>query len=304
MKVLWCIGVLLVALAGVVPAQDLLWRVTGVPASSPTGGRHLGNRTTALGDIDRDGYEDVLTIVEGRCTAAQGYQGYLWILSGANGTLIREDMNPLPFWSRSITATGDMNADGIADYATGLIDNSINQNHRVEVRSGADGSVLWWVPVPFWPDEVLSDLDVNGDGLKDLVVGSSNSGQANVYSHGGQLMYQLLGSTSNPPLLIAECFTRLNDIDNDGADDFVMGCYEPMARGANVIVSGRTGAYIRICYGLPGDVLNFWVDNCGDLDLDGYDDFAAANGSLTSVTLSAMRVFSSRTGQILRSWVV
>jgi len=310
MRPLLVIGALIALLAGPAPSQELVWRVTGTPAVGPTGGRQIGEKTIGVGDIDHDGYEDLLTIVTGNCsTIGQGLWGYLWLLSGRNGILIREIMCPLQpvlTYCRTIAAAGDMNGDGTADYAAGLVDNGAFVNHRVEVRSGVDDSVLWSVPT-FYPDKVLSDLDVDGDGQKDLIVGDEYAlgylGQVNVYSHGGQLLYQLSGNVAgNPPLAIAVCFAKLGDIDNDGGDDFVMGCYGGSGRGANVIVSGRTGAYIRVCYGLPGDNLCLTVDNCGDIDFDGSEDFVASNGDSTFAAISAMRVFSSRTGQILRSW--
>jgi len=307
------IRVSLALLVGSVPAQELIWRVTGTIPAGPTGGRQIGERVIGVGDIDHDGYEDLLAIVTGGICGTTGptQWGYLWLLSGVNGTLIRETALPalpVPYYCRTIAAAGDMNGDGTPDYAAGLVENGGFSNHRVEVRSGINDTVLWSVPT-FYPDQILGDLDVNGDGLKDLIVGDEYAlgyfGQVNIYSHVGQLLYQLSGSsTSNPPLAIAASFAKLNDVDGDGGDDFAMGCYEPTGRGVSVIVSGRTGAYIRYCYGeLPGDGLCYAMDNCGDLDRDGCEDFAVCNdGGAVAPARNIVRVFSSRTGQILRGW--
>ena len=242
-----------------------------------------------------------------------GYpKSLLWFLSGRDGTFLREVPSVCPTCTfASIAGAGDMNGDGIDDYAVGH--GSYPFGVFIEVRSGADDTVLWSVPnlVGSAPgDQLLSDLDLDGDGLKDLVIGAWRAngylGEARAYSHGGTLLYQLLGdvsATANPPLTIANAFAKLGDVDDDGCDDYVMGCWEPMARGAGVVVSGRTGAYLRVCYGeLPGDGIGINVSECGDLDADGYQDFVTGNGGGYFTSRGVARAFSSRTGQLLYQW--
>ena len=157
---------------------------------------------------------------------------------------------------------------------------------------------------------MLSDLDLDGDGLKDLVIGDWHAnnflGEVRAYSHAGQLLYTLTGDVSaaaNPPLYIANQFAKLGDVNDDGCDDYVMGCWDaPLVRGCGVVVSGATGAYLRICYGeLAGDGIGIVVSECGDLDADGYCDFVAGSGDAFTVR-GVARAFSSRTGSALHQW--
>ena len=159
------LGILVaVVVASPAPSQELVWRTPGVT------GRQIGGfRTIAVGDVNLDGFEDVLTMVHGQCfgptgTGTLGFAGYLWLLSGRDGTFIRE-IPSIPFNGSygsgpfaSIAAAGDMNGDQVADYVA-----------NCEVRSGVDDSVLW--SVPWCGKQALSDIDIDGDGMKDLVEG-------------------------------------------------------------------------------------------------------------------------------------
>jgi hypothetical protein len=296
---------LAIAFSGSVLAQELAWTITGQESMPSGGARILGYKMAAIGDIDGDGHEDLVTIARGTCNAAEF--DYLWIVSGSTGALIREVLPPPPqgrMHYECISRAGDWNSDGTPDYIAGAWHN-LGLLDIAVVRSGLDDSIL--ATLPSVALQVLSDLDVDGDGRPDAVVGWEYGanwwGQVDVYSNSGQLLYRLTGDpNASPPLGIANCFARLNDIDDDGADDFVMGCYDMTASGSNVIVSGRTGATIRICSGQPGDVLCEAVANCGDVDGDGYEDFAASSASNSGAAINKVRVFSSRTGQVLQGW--
>jgi hypothetical protein len=121
------------------------------------------------------------------------------------------------------------------------------------------------------------------------------------------LLYTLVGGVpgpTHPALVIGLSLAKIGDVDDDGRDDFVMGCGEPTGRGAAVVVSGATGAYLRLCYGeLVGDGLGEKVTECGDIDGDGYADFALGNGGNIFAWRGVVRFFSSRTGQVLHQLV-
>jgi hypothetical protein len=121
------------------------------------------------------------------------------------------------------------------------------------------------------------------------------------------LYQQTLAGVSTPahPLTaIGGSFAGIGDVDDDGCDDFVMGCGEPTGRGVQIVVSGATGTYLRYCYGeLPGDGIGYRSLDCGDLDGDGYRDFGGHNqGFAFGASRGVVRVFSSRTGQPIHQW--
>ena len=295
----WWVLLLLVAAA---EAQELVWRIGGT-----AGARRIGRQIVPIGDLNQDGYEDLATIVTGACGQGNGFDGHLWLLSGNDGTLIREVSLPsLVDTFGSVGRAGDWDDDGIADYVVGAGYNLIGLG-QVEVRSGRTDTILQAVAANY-SEVVIADVDLDGDGHEDLIVGDEHPfgylGELRAWNHSGTLLYHLIGDLSaNPPLSIAVCAAKLGDIDDDGCDDFVMECFEPTGRGASVVVSGRKGDYIQICYGeLPGDALCQSVDACGDIDGDGYSDFVVGNGGGWNVARGVCAIFSSRTGQRLQQW--
>ncbi len=289
-----------IAMLAEAAAQNVAWVATGIPDRNISGRRQVG-----VGDINQDGFEDVLAIADQQCTGLE--MTLLWFVSGRDGTVLREVVSA-SFSSKfvAIAATGDMDGDGVPDYAACQGGGTIQT--RVEVRSGLSDAVLWTVPGSWL--EILGDVDLTGDGLNDLIVGNFNNangwGEVRSYSHHGALLYTLVGGWVGPnvPVLsIAVAFVKVGDVDDDGREDFVMTCGEATGRGAGVIVSGATGAYLRVCYGeLPGDGLAYNVTDCGDLDADGYRDFAVGNGGLLGLSRGVVRAFSSRTGQVIHQW--
>jgi hypothetical protein len=110
-------SLLVSALAAALPAQDLelVWQLFGTD-----GTRQIGLAVEAIGDLDLDGHEDLLTIVSGSC-GLPGWRGALWLVSGRTGAVIREVLSaPGPSEFEEIAAAGDMNGDGIPDYAQGV----------------------------------------------------------------------------------------------------------------------------------------------------------------------------------------
>src|SRR5436190_24118681 len=99
---------------------------------------------------------------------------------------------------------------------------------------------------------VLGNLDLNGDGRKDVVVTApteTSYGVIYAFDHLGRQLYRLAGTSQlafgfGPG---AQQLARVGDLDGDGADDFVATGFEPGAnRGAAVVFSGRTGQVLVI----------------------------------------------------------
>jgi hypothetical protein len=197
-----------------------------------------------------------------------------------------------------------MNNDGVPDYAITVYDGMNPYNQWVEVRSGADHSVIWTVHSPptlasyGWFN--AGELDVNGDGHKDLIVTAETltpHGTVIVYDNSGVELYRIVDPYPN--LIIGRGVAALKgDIDGDGCGDFLIGAADTLNRGAVLLVSGRTGTILRVSYGEQiGDKIEYCT-GCGDLDGDGVPDYAGG-GNFAAAVVTA---FSGATGQIIHSW--
>ncbi|XP_038863192.1 integrin alpha-4-like [Salvelinus namaycush] len=136
-------------------------------------------------------------------------------------------------------------------------------------------------------------VDLNGDGLSDLLVGSPmystvrEEGQVHVYINQGaanmkEAEFQLVGSNSYAARF-GETITDLGDIDDDGFADVAVGApQEEELRGAIYIYNGRkTGISQSFSQRITGSVLGnelkmFGQSVSGGIDVDenGYQDVA------------------------------
>jgi len=142
----------------------------------------------AAGDVNKDGYADVLINAQNHNGAYQGegkvflYLGTAAGLSGAPAWTFEGDQ-AYAFVGGWLGGVGDVNGDGFDDIALGSPNYSgtLPQAGRAYVFLGFRDGVL---PAPAWTvdgeqqDEVFGTLgpsgDINGDGLGDVVVGASH----------------------------------------------------------------------------------------------------------------------------------
>ena len=297
---------LLLLCGGAVPAQDLLWRLEG---NGSLIGR--GREIQRLGDANGDGWEDLIEWgVLYDATSPWLSRNAIFVTSGRDGTVLTASP-PLPVWSQtfqslSLAPMGDMDQDGVPDYAVTVYDAAFPYNTlHVQVRSGANHVVLWTVTIPnpenaWYGFSLAGEMDLDGDGLGDLVVNAtqfSPNGTIFVYDHFGNERYRLIDSV--PGVLTGTDLASLGgDLDGDGCDDFLSAGPDAQNRGAVVVFSGRTGAALRVSHGIQnGDKLSF-ATGCGDMDGDGVLDYAGGGFWGASVVTA----FSGATGQPIHTW--
>lgn len=184
----------------------------------------------------------------------------------------------------SLALAGDFDSDGVQDIALGL-PSSGQSPGRVEVRSGFDGPLLFErIGAPSFGGAVAGVGDLTGDGVPDLLIGapdeSSPAGVANagwaflVSGSTGQDVFSLHGNADTRHLgfAVAGC----NDLDGDGVGELLIGApglgLVLGSKAKVLVVSGATGATLRVLNS-PSDALRFgWSIVALDLDGDGLDD--------------------------------
>jgi hypothetical protein len=281
--------------------QKLLWQRDGV-----AGQHRFSPRVAVVGDLNGDGWEDVAALVE---APTPGWDNEIWFLSGKDGTTLRRRPEYAPLWGYlTVARAGDMNSDGVPDYVFRTYSRYASWEVIVEVASGVDDSRLWRIgPLPTPSGfALLGDLDLDGDGRVDLVVGNETNRAQTIraYDNAGRELY----TVAMPPDLVLlggnspQAFANLGDYDGDGADDYVVGAATKyLASSGIAVLSGRTGQILlrsltaRFAYAeFVGDT----VAQTDDLDGDGVGDIYAGSFGIPGVLV----LFSGRTGAELRWW--
>ncbi len=174
-------------------------------------GDRAGTSVSAAGDVNGDGFDDVIIGAnradpDGNSNAGESYllfgtdQGFasplsLLDLNGSNGVVIT-GIDAYDQSGRAVSAAGDVNGDGIADVIIGapLADPDGNGNAGesyllfgtdqgfinpldLSTLNGRSGLVITGIDIGDSAGiSVSSAGDVNGDGIDDLIIGANNAG--------------------------------------------------------------------------------------------------------------------------------
>jgi hypothetical protein len=216
-----------------------------IPGLAP--GDASGNLVSSAGDVNGDGFDDLLTISPGTYDPYGYDRGEAYVVFGkAAGTAVPSfDLNDLNgvngfrITDRGfISAAGDVNADGFSDFLVGgnLIFGKADWSGSPSVDPASlDGinGIRFYAPGP-----VSSAGDVNGDGFDDFIVGAPFAGY-----YGGGESYVVFGKadwSDNPTpdvtspdgtngfkLAGTEGYSGLSvssagDVNGDGFDDLIV----------------------------------------------------------------------------------
>ncbi len=148
---------------------------------------HLGVSAATAGDVNGDGYSDVIVGAHTWDVTPNGNEGIAYVFHGGPAGLANSGWNDeydqaVSVYGTSVASAGDVNGDSIADILIGApgFDNGEANEGRVFVYHG---SVTGPGGTPSWYAEsnqagaqlgasVASAGDVNGDGYSDIIVGA------------------------------------------------------------------------------------------------------------------------------------
>jgi hypothetical protein len=252
---------------------------------------YFGSSVSKAGDVNNDGYEDVLV----GAYQAYFYAGRSYIYLGgaslSNYWKIRMSGFSIYNFGRKVTTAGDVNGDGFEDI---LVSESVNNSntgrvylffggpsmdnsHRLDLTGAGDADM--------YGCSIAAAGDVNGDGYDDVIVGAmgydDHGGRACIYLGGAAMdnIADIILTGDGVYKEFACSVSSAGDVNNDGYDDVLVGA-------KNYQIPGRTGrAYIY--FGGPvmdnapdvvmtgeGTLNDFGncVSRAGDVNGDGYDD--------------------------------
>jgi hypothetical protein len=190
--------------------------------------RSFGRSVVGAGDVNGDGFADILATNGGAAAEAYLYLGSATAPGGSSITLQGPTTSNIEF-GRSASGVDDMNGDGYADVIIG----EDFQNHAYIYFGGAAG------PAPAASVDLLSPDsgtalfgfgvsglgDTNGDGFADAVVGTDQTGRVYVYLGAANGIGPAPSVTPTRPSdnpYFGFPVSGVGDVDGDGFEDLLV----------------------------------------------------------------------------------
>ncbi len=284
--------------------QGADWYVTGQQEEAC-----LGFSASTAGDVNGDGYSDVIIGVYGYVENGE-VRGKVGIYAGGSGglatapaaTVVGSEANSR--FGLAVSTAGDVNGDGYADVVVGALGHSNGQTEEgaAYVYTGSAG----WITASPWiiiesnntygwlGRSVGTGGDVDGDGFGDILVGLPGfHGSEDEGEHfGGAAIYR---GSAGPPATVCEwssvgegvdayrgrSIASAGDVNGDGYDDFIVG-EEAYTNGqtdegrALLFMGSSSGLAAEPTWQAEGNATEarygYSVASAGDVNGDGYSD--------------------------------
>jgi len=267
----------------------------------------FGDRVSGAGDVDGDGYDDLVVGAPGDDGNGAVYVYYgsaTGVMTASEDKVVASDGASEDYFGSPVSGAGDLDGDGYDDLVVGAYKDDDNgtlsgsaylyygsatgilsaSEHKLVSSDGATYDYYGW--------SVSGAGDLDGDGYDDLVVGAIRDNDAGTYSGSAYVYFGNptgVSSTSERKLVASDAagsdsfgvsVAGAGDLDSDGYDDLVVGAHGNSDDGT---YSGS--AYVRDggCRDLDGDGYEC-DDDCDDSDANTYPGAAELESATAGMT--------------------
>lgn len=269
-------------------------------------GAQFGYSVTGAGDLNGDGFNDI-AVGAPHYDNGSGEEGAVFIFYGSLSGVPPVATQKLDIgqvdagYGSSVSAAGDVNGDGYGDLIVGApyYDGSVTDNGAAVIYHGgpAGVSIIWNKLLEgtqtnqFFGFSVAGAGDVNGDGIRDVIIGAPTYDKLGATNCGAAFVHT--GST----LGVTNFFTKLEgtqaeaqlgfsvasagDVNGDGYNDVVAGAVKQSngeaGEGAAFVYYGDNDGIDNQKWDMfesndAGAMMGFSVSSAGDVNADGFSD--------------------------------